>query len=62
MMDIKLFLMYTRIFRPRLIRTIILSVVIQVFLYCVLVHLLWENYGPVLQPPPPAETVADQPT
>ena len=44
MMDIKLYLMYTRIFRPRLIWTIILAVVVQVFLYTALVHVLWENF------------------
>jgi len=49
MLDIKLYLMYTRVFRPRLIWTIILAVVIQVFLYTALVHLLWENvYVPSL--------------
>jgi uncharacterized membrane protein YraQ (UPF0718 family) len=43
MLDFKLFFMYTRVFRPRLIATIILSVVVQVFLYSVLFHLLWER-------------------
>jgi uncharacterized protein len=38
MMDIKLYMMYTRVFRPRLIRIIITSVVIQVFVYCLLLH------------------------
>jgi uncharacterized membrane protein YraQ (UPF0718 family) len=42
MLDLKLYLMYTRVFRPRLIWTIILSVVVQVFIYSVLTHLLWE--------------------
>ncbi len=46
MMDFKLYFMYTRVFRPKLIRTIILSVVIQVFLYSLLLHLIWETYGP----------------
>lgn len=45
MMDIKLYLMYTRIFRPRLIWTIILTVAFQVFIYCCIVHLLWEHFG-----------------
>jgi uncharacterized protein len=40
MLDIKLYLMYTRVFRPRLIFTIIGSVVTQVFLYTMLVHYL----------------------
>jgi uncharacterized protein len=38
MLDIKLYLMYTRVFRPRLILTIILSVVTQVFIYTLIVH------------------------
>jgi uncharacterized membrane protein YraQ (UPF0718 family) len=43
MLDFKLFFMYTRVFRPRLIQTIIVSVVVQVFLYSVLFHLWWEG-------------------
>jgi uncharacterized membrane protein YraQ (UPF0718 family) len=42
MLDFKLYFMYTRVFRRRLIWTIILSVVVQVFLYSILVHLWWE--------------------
>jgi uncharacterized protein len=38
MLDIKLYLMYTRVFRPRLILTIVLTVVTQVFVYTLLVH------------------------
>ncbi len=38
MMDVKLYLMYTRIFRTRLIWTIILSVVVQVFVYSLIIH------------------------
>ncbi len=45
MMDFKLYFMYTRVFRPKLIRTIILSVIIQVFLYCLALHLIWETFG-----------------
>lgn len=37
MMDIKLYLMYTRVFRPRLIWTIILAVAGQVFVYCLII-------------------------
>ena len=44
MLDFKLYFMYTRVFRRRLIWTIILSVVTQVFLYAVLVHLWWDGY------------------
>ena len=40
MLDLKLYLMYTRVFRPRLIFTIILSVVVQVFVYTMIVHYL----------------------
>jgi uncharacterized membrane protein YraQ (UPF0718 family) len=46
MLDLKLYLMYTRVFRPRLIYTIFLSVIVQVFVYSYLTHLLWEHYGP----------------
>ena len=38
MLDVKLYLMYTRVFRPRLIFTIIGAVVGQVFLYTLCVH------------------------
>ena len=41
MLDLKLYLMYTRVFRPRLIFTIITSVVIQVFVYTLIVHYVW---------------------
>ncbi len=42
MLDIKLYLMYTRIFRPRLIWTIIPCVVSQVLLYCIITHYAWR--------------------
>ena len=45
MMDIKLYVMYTQIFRQRLIWTIILSVGIQVFVYCLLLHYLIPGHG-----------------
>jgi uncharacterized membrane protein YraQ (UPF0718 family) len=44
MLDLKLYMMYTRVFRPRLIWTIITSVVVQVLLYSILVH-LFMTYG-----------------
>ena len=44
MLDLKLYLMYTRVFRTRLIFTIILSVVIQVFTYTMMLH-----YYPVVE-------------
>jgi uncharacterized protein len=40
MLDFKLYLMYTRVFRTRLIFTIMTSVVIQVFVYCMILHYL----------------------
>ncbi|HJT77314.1 MAG TPA: permease, partial [Gemmataceae bacterium] len=43
MLDFKLFFMYLRVFRPRLIATIMASVVVQVFFYAVLFHLWWEG-------------------
>jgi uncharacterized membrane protein YraQ (UPF0718 family) len=46
MLDLKLYMMYTRVFRPRLIYTIFLSVIVQVFAYSYVTHLLWEQYAP----------------
>lgn len=43
MFDFKLLLMYTRVFRYRLIVTIFTAVVIQVFLYSLLTHVAWEQ-------------------
>lgn len=45
MIDIKLMMMYTRIFRPRLILIILTAVTIQVFLYTALVHLIYQLNG-----------------
>jgi uncharacterized membrane protein YraQ (UPF0718 family) len=45
MLDFKLYMMYTRVFRPRLIWTIITAVVVQVLLYALLVHFLWATYA-----------------
>ena len=42
MLDMKLYLMYTRVFRTRLIFTIIISVVSQVFVYCMILHYLTQ--------------------
>jgi uncharacterized membrane protein YraQ (UPF0718 family) len=44
MLDLKLYMMYTRVFRPRLIWTIISCVVVQVLFYAILVHLVM-TYG-----------------
>jgi uncharacterized membrane protein YraQ (UPF0718 family) len=52
MFDFKLLLMFTRVFRRRLIVTIVLSVSIQVFLYSMAVHYLW----PVVHPSPTTAT------
>jgi uncharacterized membrane protein YraQ (UPF0718 family) len=45
MLDFKLFLMYTRVFRQRLIWTIILAVVVQVFAYTLILHYTWPDHG-----------------
>ena len=45
MLDIKLLLMYTRVFRPRLIATIVICVVVQVLFLCLLVHLVYQAMG-----------------
>jgi uncharacterized membrane protein YraQ (UPF0718 family) len=46
MLDFKLIFMYTRIFRPRLMWTIIVCVVVQVFVYALITHYLWETLAP----------------
>jgi len=46
MMDIKLYFLYTRVFKPRLIRTIFLSVLVQVFVYCTLLHWYYSTQSP----------------
>jgi uncharacterized protein len=46
MFDFKLLLMFTRVFRRRLIVTIVLSVSIQVFVYTLAVHYLWPYIVP----------------
>jgi uncharacterized membrane protein YraQ (UPF0718 family) len=60
MFDLKLFFMYTRVFRPRLMWTIVGCIVLQVFLYSLAVHYLWENYAHLLPgwPPLPAGSAA----
>ena len=45
MLDIKLILMYTRVFRLRLIATIIACVVIQTLALCMIVHLIYQANG-----------------
>jgi uncharacterized membrane protein YraQ (UPF0718 family) len=45
MLDIKLLLMYTRVFRPRLIATIVICVVVQVLFLCLAVHLVYQWMG-----------------
>jgi uncharacterized membrane protein YraQ (UPF0718 family) len=44
MLDFKLYAMYTRVFRPRLIWTVVSCVVVQVFVYSLITHIIWENY------------------
>jgi uncharacterized membrane protein YraQ (UPF0718 family) len=44
MLDFKLYAMYTRVFRPRLIWTVVTCVVIQVFVYSLITNAIWENY------------------
>jgi uncharacterized membrane protein YraQ (UPF0718 family) len=60
MLDFKLYFMYTRVFRPRLIWTIIISVVIQVFVYSVITHYVWEHYAPLYMPAEPPQSASPQ--
>lgn len=46
MLDFKLYMMYTRVFRPKLIWTIIPCVVAQVFIYSLIVHFVWQLSWP----------------
>ena len=50
MLDFKLILMYTRIFRPRLMWTIIVCVVVQVFVYSYITHLVVGGTGRPVHP------------
>lgn len=43
MLDLKLYVMYTRVFRRRLIFTIICTVVIQVFVYTLVLHYCYDS-------------------
>ena len=45
MFDFKLLLMFTRVYRPKLIRVIVLALVVQVFLYTLALHYLWDPLG-----------------
>jgi hypothetical protein len=48
MFDLKLLMMFTRVFRKRIILTIFICVFVQVFAYTMAVHYLW----PYIAPPP----------
>lgn len=47
MLDFKLYMMFLRVYRPRLIWTIIPCVVLQVLVYSLIFHVIWETYAPV---------------
>jgi uncharacterized membrane protein YraQ (UPF0718 family) len=53
MLDLKLYFMYTRVFRPRLIWTIFACSAIQVFLYTVAFHYLWQYFTAGVNPVTP---------
>jgi uncharacterized membrane protein YraQ (UPF0718 family) len=66
MFDLKLLLMFTRVFRARLIAVIIASTVTQVLVYCMLMHSITggENphwFGQPAAPPPQAATANPPP-
>lgn len=63
MLDIKLLLMYTRIFKAKLIGTIMSAVVVQCLVYMLLAHFLWEKTSTQVsdsqvQPPVATQEVA----
>jgi uncharacterized membrane protein YraQ (UPF0718 family) len=45
MLDFKLYSMYTRVFRPRLIWTVVSCVVVQVFVFALITHFIWLEYA-----------------
>jgi uncharacterized membrane protein YraQ (UPF0718 family) len=45
MLDLKLLMMYTWVFRPRLIITIVTCTVLQVLAYCIILHLIYQANG-----------------
>jgi uncharacterized membrane protein YraQ (UPF0718 family) len=44
MLDLKLYMMYTRVFRPRLMWAIFSAVAVQVFIYSLIFHYFWEHW------------------
>jgi hypothetical protein len=52
MFDLKLLMLYTRVFRPRLMRTIIVSNIVQVFIIMMIVYYLWDSVIGPLYPRP----------
>jgi uncharacterized protein len=50
MLDLKLYFMYTRVFRPRLIWTIFTASAVQVFIYSVAFHYFWQYILPRFLP------------
>lgn len=59
MLDFKLYMMYTRVFRPRLIWTIILAVVLQVFAYSLITHYVLQGL-PTGSPPAEEQTPGEK--
>ncbi len=45
MFDIKLYVMWTRLFKMRLIWIIIAALVVQIFAYNLILHYLWDQHG-----------------
>jgi uncharacterized protein len=61
MLDFKLFFMYRRVFRPRLMYTIIAAVLIQVFVYSLLTHFFWDHYYAAPTTVSPEQTLTVKP-
>jgi uncharacterized membrane protein YraQ (UPF0718 family) len=45
MLDLKLYMMYTRVFRPRLIWTVFGSVIVLTIVYSVAIHYIWAAFA-----------------
>lgn len=71
MFDLKLLMMFTRVFRTRLIATIVVCTTVQVFAYTMIVHQTYDSplspsgastAGPLVPVPVPVPTPATEPT
>jgi uncharacterized membrane protein YraQ (UPF0718 family) len=53
MLDLKLYMMYTRVFRPRMIYTVFGSVIVLTLVYSLAIHFAWPTSGGAIAPAAP---------